>query len=179
MARILSLFAVVSAGVSLVTMSCASLHKSSIPQSNQALARPEALPIVDQASASASKVVSMARSFEQNGLLLTIRKVTVEAHAISVELTIQNPTNQILRFYPDQGTVLTGTSMLPANIFLSGSNLSGAFEPGEQQSGIVVFSAINESLNPAQIGTVQLALGRVLDMHTINPQDVQITLALN
>ncbi len=174
MARILYLLT----GISIVMASCANLHSISSQRPAQTLPQLEAVSIVHQTLE--PKVVTMAQTFEQNGLLLTISKVAIEPHAISVELTIHNQTGQILRFYPDQGTVLTGSTVLPANIFLSGAHLSGAFEPGERQSGMMVFSTVQkELLDPAQIQAVQLTFGRVLDMQTINSQDVRIAIALN
>ncbi|MGJ3246685.1 MAG: hypothetical protein ACFE0I_11480 [Elainellaceae cyanobacterium] len=99
---------------------------------------------------------------------------------MSVKLTIHNQTDRPIRFYPNQGVALLGAQTLPANIFLSDSILSGPFDPGEQQSGVIVFSVpYDETLIPSQLNALQFSLGRVFDMKTVDPKLFQVAVPLN
>ncbi|MGJ3251554.1 MAG: hypothetical protein ACFE0J_10540 [Elainellaceae cyanobacterium] len=163
--------------LSSVFAGCTVLHASSarnqIPQDTL-----EILPIVHQSPD--ARLISVNRSFEQSGLRLTIDEISLKETDVSVKLTIHNRTARSIRFYPNQGVALLGTQTLPANIFLSDSTLSGAFDPGEQQSGAIVFSVpYDEKIVPSQLNALQFSLGKVFDMKTVDPQVFQVAIPLS
>lgn len=127
-----------------------------------------------------TRVIPLSREVQQSGLLVRVDEISIEPNAIAVRLTIRNPTDQALRFYPNQGTATIGTQTLTANALMSGQNLSGPFEPGEVQAGTLVFMIPDtDSIDPTKVMALQLSLGKVLDMETINPPILEVSLSLN
>jgi hypothetical protein len=134
---------------------------------------------VDASARSEPQIFSIRKRFEEGALTLDIEEVHLQADQLSILIHITNLSDQIIRFYPNQGTLSTGIDEFEANIFLSDESLSGAIAPQEEKSGVLVFSSrFNEDLNLSNVNSLQLTLGQVIDMESITPHTVSIAFSL-
>lgn len=125
------------------------------------------------------QIFPIHRRFEEGALILEIQEVQLYPNQISIQIRIVNPSDQIVRIYPNEGILSTGIDELEANIFLTDAALSGAIAPREEKSGMLVFSSrFGEDLNLTNVTSFQLSLGQIIDMESITPHIVSLAFSL-
>ncbi|MEB3210658.1 MAG: hypothetical protein VKL39_04865 [Leptolyngbyaceae bacterium] len=124
--------------------------------------------------------IQIAKRFQQGPLVLDIQEVQLSSKQIAVHVEIANDSSRLIRFYPNQGRLSTGVDELKANIFLTDDSLSGVLDPQEQKSGVLIFSSrFEEELDFSNVRSLQLSLGQVIDMASIDPEQVNIAFSLD
>jgi hypothetical protein len=123
--------------------------------------------------------IPVSQRFEKGALVLDIQEVQLTPSQISIYVEIKNQSNQLIRFYPNQGSLSTGLDELKANIFLSDDELSGVLDPQERKSGVLVFSSrFEQEIDVQNIRSLRLSLGQVIDMASIEPKVVDFAFSL-
>lgn len=119
------------------------------------------------------------KTFQEGPLHLIVNEATIQSDEVAIAMTVENRSDRRIRFYPSQGRLRTGTTEIEANLFLSDLILSGSFAPNEKRSGVLVFkSHLSSELDLTQVGNINLILGQVIDMESIDPRYVDIAVSL-
>ncbi|MEL6222371.1 MAG: hypothetical protein AAFR31_07000 [Cyanobacteria bacterium J06627_8] len=125
-------------------------------------------------------VIQVEERFQRGALILDIQDVRLAPNQITVRVELSNPSSRVIRFYPNQGHLSTGRDELKANIFLTDDALSGVLDPQEQKSGVLIFSSrFEQELDFSNVRSIQLSLGEVIDMASIEPEQVNIAFSLD
>ncbi|MEM7769165.1 MAG: hypothetical protein AAGA75_25625 [Cyanobacteria bacterium P01_E01_bin.6] len=137
------------------------------------------LPL-EEATSPEEATFLIGKSFQHGSLILDVQEVHLTPKQVAVQVSISNRSSQLLRFYPNQGTLSTGVDELKANVFLTDDSLSGVLEPQEQKTGVLVFSSrFDHELDFTRVRSIHLSLGQVIDMASIEPQSVDIAFSLD
>jgi len=111
-----------------------------------------------------------------NGLEITIGEIQVKEKEVKVGMTVKNTTSNTLSFYPDQGSVVIGSTQLEANLFLTEGDVSGEIYAGVSKSGVVTFTVPEgKTIDIATVNEVTLHLGQIFNMDTIAAKDYDKT----
>lgn len=111
-----------------------------------------------------------------NGLNINIAEVKIEKDKVSIGVNIQNPTQQKLTFYPDQGSIVIGDMQLDSNMFMGTGDVSGDVNAGVKRDGVIVFTVPEgKQLDIASVKEIKLNFGDVYNDSTYKSQEADIT----
>lgn len=80
-------------------------------------------------------------SMEVLGMKVALGEIKIADDKISVGTNIENTTNDVLNFYPDQGQAVIGDMQLDANLFMTTGDIGGEVQGGVKQEGVIEFLA--------------------------------------
>lgn len=119
------------------------------------------------------------KEFEVNGLKIRIGEVVVQKDRVIVGMTVTNPGEDTLSFFPDQGNAVVNGMQLEANLFFTEGDVSGEITGGASKEGVVHFLAPEgKSLDPAQVKEVRLNLGEVFNDKAMTAKEFNETISL-
>lgn len=126
---------------------------------------------------SSEKRYTIDKAQEYGGLTITVGEVLVDSSRMAVGMTVKNNSQSVLAFYPDQGSAVIGDRQVDANMFMTEGSVGGELQAGVSRSGVIVFAAPNgQPLDPAQITTIKLALGQIVDMQNFQNPAVDVSI---
>lgn len=76
-----------------------------------------------------------------SGMKVGLGEIKLTEDKISVGMNLENTTDKVLSFYPDQGKLVVGDMQLEANMFMTSGSVGGDVEGGVKQEGVVEFLA--------------------------------------
>lgn len=98
------------------------------------------------------------------GLKVNIADVKITDKEIQVGMNLENTTDGLLTFYPDQGTVVVGDMQLDANMFMGSGEVSGDINSGVKMDGVIVFTVPEgKTLDVAAIKELKFNFGDVFN----------------
>ena len=119
------------------------------------------------------------KEFEVNGLKVKIGEIVVQKDRVVVGMTVTNPGEDTLSFFPDQGNAVVAGMQLEANPFFTEGDVSGEITGGASKEGVVHFLAPEgKSLDPAQVKEVRLNLGEVFNDKKMSAKEFNQVLKL-
>jgi hypothetical protein len=111
-----------------------------------------------------------------NGLNINIAEIKIEKDKVSIGMNVENPTQQKLTFYPDQGSIVIGDMQLDANTFMGTGDVSGDVNAGVKRDGVIVFTVPEgKQLDIASVKEIKLNFGDVYNDSTYNYQEANIS----
>lgn len=111
-----------------------------------------------------SKKFNAAVAAEVMGLKINIADVKITDTEIQVGMNLENTTDGLLTFYPDQGSVVVGDMQLDANMFLGSGEVSGDINGGVKMDGVIVFSVPEgKTLDVAAVKELKFNFGDVFN----------------
>lgn len=138
------------------------------PQQNTTQQQTPTPPDVKDFNAAVSQTV--------NGLNINIAEIKIEKDKVSIGMNVENPTQQKLTFYPNQGSIVIGDMQLEANMFMGTGDVSGDVDAGVKRDGVIVFTVPEgKELDIATVKEIKLNFGDVYNDSTYNSQEANIT----
>lgn len=126
------------------------------------------------------KVDASKQSAEALGMKVNLGDVKIMKDKINVGLNIENTTDKVLTFYPDQGNAVIGSMQLSANMFLTdgevGGEVGGEVQGGVKQEGVLEFTAPEgKEIDVDSVKEIKLNFGEVITEDFMNNKAVSIT----
>lgn len=138
------------------------------PQQNTTQQQTPTPPDVKDFNAAVSQTV--------NGLNINIAEIKIEKDKVSIGMNVENPTQQKLTFYPNQGSIVIGDMQLEANMFMGTGDVSGDVDAGVKRDGVIVFTVPEgKQLDIPTVKEIKLNFGDVYNDSTYNSQEANIT----
>ncbi|MGE6675298.1 hypothetical protein ACQKEX_09360 [Bacillus pumilus] len=110
------------------------------------------------------------------GMKVHLGEIKIMKDRINVGVNIENTTDKVLNFYPDQGKAVAGSMQLNANLFMTDGNIGGDVEGGVKQDGVIQFLAPKgKEINIKNIKELKLKFGSVTTDDFMNSKDVTFT----
>ncbi|MBL4987260.1 MULTISPECIES: lipoprotein [Bacillus] len=110
------------------------------------------------------------------GMKVNLGEIKIMKDKINVGMNIENTTDKVLNFYPDQGKVVAGSMQLDANMFMTDGDIGGEVEGGVKQDGVIQFLAPEgKEINIKNIKELKLKFGDVTTDDYMNSKDVTFT----
>ncbi|WP_254654700.1 hypothetical protein [Bacillus sp. FJAT-27986] len=111
------------------------------------------------------------------GLKVGLGDIKIEENEIQVGINVQNTTDGVLQFYPDQGSAVIGDMQLDANMFLTDGDVSGEIQGGVKKEGVLEFLAPDgKTIDVNSVKEIKLILGDVTTEDFMNSEDVSFTI---
>ncbi len=102
--------------------------------------------------------------------------VKIMKDKVNVGLNIENTTDKVLNFYPDQGNAVVGDMQLSANMFLTDGEVGGEVQGGVKQDGVLEFAVPEgKELDINNIKEIKLNFGDVTTEDFMNNKAVSFT----
>ncbi|KDE23235.1 MULTISPECIES: hypothetical protein [Bacillus] len=122
------------------------------------------------------KVDASKQSAEVLGMKVNLGDVKIMKDKINVGLNIENTTDKVLTFYPDQGNAVIGSMQLSANMFLTDGEVGGEVQGGVKQEGVLEFTAPEgKEIDVDSVKEIKLNFGEVITEDFMNNKAVSIT----
>ncbi|UTI39876.1 hypothetical protein [Niallia sp. RD1] len=123
------------------------------------------------------KVDASSVTAEEVGLKIGLGEVKITKNKIQVGINLENTNDQVVMFYPDQGSAVVGDMQLEANLFLTDGNIGGEIQGGVKQDGIIEFLAPEgKQITVDDIKEIKLALGDVVSEDFTQSKAVNLTI---
>jgi hypothetical protein len=111
---------------------------------------------------SAKRVDASSQTSEALGMKVALGEIKIADDKISVGMNIQNTTDKVLHFYPDQGQMVVGDMQLDANMFMTSGKIGGDVQGGVKQDGVIEFLAPDgKKIDVTTVKEVKLIFGDV------------------
>lgn len=125
-----------------------------------------------------SGFVEVNKTYNVNGLDITIENIEITDDKVRVAMTIANNSDTTKTFYPDQGFLVVGNKQVEADIFATEGDLSGDIFGGVEKSGVVIFNVADSGINFDEASEINLRLGDVFDEESFNAEEFAETIAI-
>lgn len=111
------------------------------------------------------------------GLKVGLGDIKIKENKIQVGLNVNNTTDGVLHFYPDQGSAVIGDLQLDANMFLTDGDVSGDIQGGVKKEAVLEFLAPKgKTIDVKTVKEIKLMLGDVTTEDFMNSEDVSFTI---
>lgn len=122
------------------------------------------------------KVDASSQSVEAAGMKVGLGEVKITKEKISVGVNLENTTDQMLTFYPDQGKSVIGDMQLEANLFMTSGSIGGEVAGGVKQEGVIEFLAPEgKTIDVDAVKEVKLMFGDVITEDFMTSKKVDFT----
>lgn len=110
------------------------------------------------------------------GLKIGLGDIKIEEDKIKVGINVQNTTDELLMFYPDQGSAVVGDIQLEANLFLTDGDVSGDILGGVSKEAVIEFLVPEgKTIDVNSVKEIKLMLGDVTTEDFMSSEDVSFT----
>lgn len=132
----------------------------------------------EEAPAEDGKTIdATAQAVDALGLKVGLGEVKIAEDKISVGINLENTKDEVLSFYPDQGSAVIGDMQLSANMFMTSGSVGGDIQGGVKQEGVIEFLAPEgKKIDTAAITEIKMIFGDVTSADFMNTQPVEFTL---
>ena len=121
-------------------------------------------------------VDASAQTTEAAGMKVSLGEVKIEEDRVNVGMNLQNTTNSVLMFYPDQGTAVVGDMQLDANMFMTVGTIGGDVQGGVKQEGVIEFLAPEgKTIDVNAISEIRFIFGDVTTEDFMTSEPVEFT----
>ena len=111
------------------------------------------------------------------GLKIGLGDIRIQEDKIKVGINVENTTDGMLMFYPDQGSAVIGDIQLEANMFLTDGDVSGDIMGGVKKEAVLVFTVPEgKELDVKSVKEIKLMLGDVTTEDYMSSKDVTFTI---
>ncbi|GIN35128.1 hypothetical protein NSQ93_04390 [Bacillus sp. FSL W8-0445] len=122
------------------------------------------------------KVDASSQKTDALGMKVNLGDVKIMKDKVNVGLNIENTTDKVLNFYPDQGNAVVGDMQLSANMFLTDGEVGGEVQGGVKQDGVLEFAVPEgKELDINNIKEIKLNFGDVTTEDFMNNKAVSFT----
>lgn len=95
-----------------------------------------------EAPADGTKTVdASSQTTEAAGMKVGLGEIKISSDKLKVGVNLENTTDGMLMFYPDQGSAVIGDMQIDANMFLTDGSIGGDVQGGVKQEGVLEFLA--------------------------------------
>ncbi len=123
------------------------------------------------------KIDASNQKTEVLGMKVNLGDVKIMKDKINVGINIENTTNSVLNFYPDQGKAVIGDMQIEANLFMTDGSIGGEVEGGVKQDGVIQFLAPDgKEIDVKGIKEIKLKFGDVTTEDFMKNKDVSFTI---
>ncbi|MGM7720567.1 hypothetical protein [Metabacillus sp. Hm71] len=110
------------------------------------------------------------------GMKVGLGEIKIEEDKISVGINLENTTDQVLNFYPDQGSLVVGDMQIQANLFMTSGTVGGEVQSKVKQNGVIEYLVDEgKKLDINSISEVKLIFGDVTTEDYMQSEKVEIT----
>ncbi|MFN2745185.1 hypothetical protein ACINLE_08110 [Bacillus sp. z60-18] len=122
------------------------------------------------------KIDASSQKTEALGMKVNLGDIKIMKDKINVGINIENTTDKVLNFYPDQGNAVVGDMQLSANMFLTDGDVGGEVQGGVKQDGVLEFTVPEgKELDIDQVKEIKLNFGDVTTEDFMKNQAVSLT----
>jgi hypothetical protein len=123
---------------------------------------------------SGKKVDASSQSVEAAGMKVALGEVKITKDKISVGINLENTTDKVLSFYPDQGSSVIGDMQLAANMFLTDGTVGGDVQGGVKQEGVLEFlPPEGKTIDVDAVKEIKLLFGDVMTEDFMTTEKVE------
>lgn len=124
------------------------------------------------------KIDASDNSAEVLGMKIALGEIKIAEDKVSVGMNLENTTDSVLNFFPDQGQAVVGDMQLDANLFMTSGSIGGEVQGGVKQDGVIEFLAPDgKKIDVEAIETIKLIFGDVTteDFMQSEPANFEVT----
>lgn len=123
--------------------------------------------------AEGKKIDASKESVEAKGLKVGLGEIKITKDKISVGINIENTSDQVLSFYPDQGQMVIGDMQLKSNFMMNDGTVDGDIQPGVKQDAVYVYPAPKgKAIDVKAVEDIKLFFGNVNGEDYMNAEKV-------
>jgi hypothetical protein len=143
-----------------------STEKKEVTETPKETKKEENVKLVD----AVSQVTTVA------GMQVGLGEIKITEDKIAVGINLQNTTNEVLNFYPDQGQLVVGDMQLNANMFMTTGQVGGEVQGGVKQEGVIEFLAPEgKKIDINTVTGIRLIFGDVITADYMTAEPVEFT----
>lgn len=122
------------------------------------------------------KVDASSQSVEAAGMKVALGEVKITKDKISVGINLENTTDKVLSFYPDQGSSVIGDMQLSANLFMTDGTVGGEVQGSVKQEGVIEFlPPEGKTIDVDAVKEIKLIFGDVVTEDFMTNKPVEFT----
>lgn len=111
---------------------------------------------------SGKTIDATSHTAEVLGMKVGLGEIKIQEDKISVGVNLENTTDKLLNFYPDQGSLVVGDMQISANMFMTTGTLGGEVQGGVKQDGVIEYLVDEgKKLDVDSIAEIKLIFGDV------------------
>lgn len=132
--------------------------------------------VEEQPEETGKTIDATAQTVTVLGMKVGLGEIKIAEDKISVGVNIENTSDGMLMFYPDQGQLVTGDMQLDSNMFLASGNIGGDVHSGVKQDAVLEFLAPEGKLIDVNaITEIRLIFGDVVAEDFMSSEPVEFT----
>lgn len=121
-------------------------------------------------------VDASSQTVEAAGMNVSLGEIKISSGKLEVGINLENTTDTVLMFYPDQGSAVIGDMQLDANMFLTDGSIGGEVQSGVKQEGVLEFLAPEgKEIDVEAINEIRLLFGDVVTEDFMTTEAVEFT----
>lgn len=117
-----------------------------------------------------------SNSVDVLGMKVGLGEIEIREDGISVGVNLENASDDVLTFYPDQGSIVVGDMQIDANLFMGTGDIGGDVQPGVKQDAVIEFPAPDgKTIDIESITEIRLIFGDVTTSDWMTSEPVEFT----
>lgn len=121
-------------------------------------------------------VDASSQTVDAAGMNVSLGEIKISSDKLEVGINLENTTDTVLMFYPDQGSAVIGDMQLDANMFLTDGSIGGEVQSGVKQEGVLEFLAPEgKEIDVEAVNEIRLLLGDVVTEDFMTTEAVEFT----
>lgn len=102
------------------------------------------------------------KSVSAAGMNVNLGEIEIIDKKLKIGINLENTTDNVLSFYPDQGSAVIDDMQLDANMFLTDGSVGGDVQGGVKQEGVLEFLAPDgKAIDVESVKEIKIILGDV------------------
>lgn len=118
-----------------------------------------------------------SQTIEVAGMKVGLGEIKISKNKVEVGINIENTSNNMLMFYPDQGSAVIGDMQLDANFFLTDGDIGGEVQSGIKQDAVLEFlTPEGKEIDVNSLKEIKFLFGDVVteDFMTSEPANITV-----
>ena len=125
------------------------------------------------------RIDATKHQMEAAGLKVGLGEIKITDEKIEVGINVENTSNQVLSFYPDQGQMVIGDMQLTSNFMMNDGTVDGEIQPGVKQDAVYVYPAPDgKTLDVKSIQEIKFFFGDVTTADYMTTKPVNFTVGI-
>lgn len=125
------------------------------------------------------RIDATKQQMEAAGLKVGLGEIKITDTKIEVGINVENTSNQVLSFYPDQGQMVIGDMQLTSNFIMNDGTVDGEIQPGVKQDAVYVYPAPDgKTLDVKAIQEIKFFFGDVTTADYMTTEPVNFTVGI-
>ncbi|MBD1379150.1 hypothetical protein [Metabacillus arenae] len=170
------LLILLSALLLLILGACGSSDVSTGGEGNSTEAKKEGQKEEKKVEEGTKTIDATSQTVEAAGMKVGLGEIKISKDKIEVGVNLENTSDGVLHFYPDQGSAVIGDMQIDSNMFMTDGDLGGEVQPSVKQDGVLQYLAPDgKEIDVNAISEIKLIFGEVNTDDYMTNEKVEFT----